>query len=94
MGFFVCSAIIITAFSFEGLLSLLSCGGTIFGTVAAFCKEDKLLRQLMLVSTSLWLTHNYIAGSPGAVVMEFLFISSNLVGYYRFYIKAEAQVLH
>ena len=94
MGLFICSAVIITACSFEGLLSILSCGGAIFGTAAAFCREDKRLRQLMLVATSFWVVHNYIAGSPGAVLMELLFISSNLVGYYRYYIRAKAQVLH
>lgn len=94
MGLFICSAVIITACSFEGLLSILSCWGAIFGTAAAFCREDKRLRQLMLVATSFWVVHNYIAGSPGAVLMELLFISSNLVGYYRYYIRAKAQVLH
>lgn len=93
MGLFICSAVIITACSFEGLLSILSCGGAIFGTAAAFCQEDKRLRQLMLVATCFWVVHNYIAGSPGAVLMELLFICSNLVGYYRYYIKAQARVL-
>ncbi len=39
----------------------------------------------MIVGTLLWLIHNYLAGSPTAVLMELLFISSNLIGYYRYY---------
>ncbi len=94
MGLFVIATIVIGVFSYEGWLSILSCTGAIFGTVASFCKEDKLLRQLMLIGTSLWLIHNFLAGSPGAVLMEALFISSNLVGYFRFYIRPKSQTLH
>ena len=94
MGLFVFTTIIISIFTFEGLLSILGCAGGIFGTVASFCKEDKLLRQLMLVGTCLWLVHNILAGSPGAVLMEVIFISSNVVGYFRFYILPKRQVLH
>jgi hypothetical protein len=94
IGLFVFATIIISIFTYEGLLSILGCAGGIFGTVASFCKEDKLLRQLMLVGTSIWLVHNILAGSPGAVLMEAIFISSNLVGYFRFYIRPKNQALH
>lgn len=94
MGIFVLATIILAAVSYEGILSILACTGGIFGTVASFCKEDKQLRQLMLIATSLWLVHNVLAGSPGAVVMEALFIGSNLVGYFRYYIRPKKQVLY
>ncbi len=93
MGFFVFTTIAISAVSYEGLLSILACTGGCFGTVASFCKEDKQLRQLMLVGTCLWIIHNYLAGSPGAVLMEAIFIGSNLVGYFRYYIRPKRQVL-
>ncbi len=87
MGLFMCASIAVSAVSFGGLLSILSCLGSLFGTAGTFCKEDKRLRQLLLIGTSLWLVHNILAKSPAAVLMEALFISSNLVGYYRFYLK-------
>jgi hypothetical protein len=93
MGVFIFATIMASIFTYEGLLSILGCAGGIFGTVASFCKEDKLLRQLMLVGTSLWIVHNFLAGSPGAVLMEAIFISSNLVGYFRFYIRPKSQAL-
>lgn len=93
MALFVCATVIVSIFSYQGLLSILGCTAAVFTTVASFCKEDKLLRQLMLVGTCVWIIHNFIAGSPGAVLMEALFISSNLVGYYRFYIKPKGQTL-
>lgn len=94
MGLFVFATIVISIFTYDGLLSVLGCAGGIFGTIASFCKEDKLLRQLMLVGTSLWIVHNFLAGSPGAVLMEAIFISSNLLGYFRFYIRPKSQALH
>lgn len=79
MWFFSSCSVIATAFTFVGLTSLISCIGTLFQTRASFCDSDKTLRQLMLVGTSFWLIHNYLVGSPGAVLMEVLFISSNLI---------------
>jgi hypothetical protein len=93
MGIFIFATIMTSIFTYEGLLSILGCTGSIFGTVASFCKEDKLLRQLMLIGTSLWIVHNFLAGSPGAVLMEAIFISSNIVGYFRFYIRPKGQTL-
>jgi hypothetical protein len=93
MGLFVVTTIVVSICTYAGLLSILGCAGGIFGTVASFCKEDKLLRQLMLIGTSLWIVHNFLAGSPGAVLMEAIFISSNVVGYFRFYIRPKGQPL-
>lgn len=93
MVLFLVANIAILFFTYAGLLSILGCAGGLFGTVASFCKEDKLLRQLMLIGTILWIVHNVLAGSPGAVLMEAIFISSNLVGYFRFYIRPKGQTL-
>lgn len=94
MWIFLMITFIISAFSFEGLLSVLGCTATIFTTVAAFSKDDKILRQLMLTGTMIWIVHNYLAGSPGAVLMEAIFIGSNLVGYFRYYIKPKKLFIH
>ncbi|RPH38211.1 MAG: YgjV family protein [Desulfobulbaceae bacterium] len=87
MLLFMCASIGISLVSFHGILSVLSCLGSLFGTAGTFCKDDKRLRQIILIGTSLWLIHNILAKSPTAVLMEALFIGSNLVGYYRFYLK-------
>jgi Bacterial inner membrane protein len=94
MAIFVIATVVVSIFTYEGLLSVLGCSGGIFGTVASFCKEDKPLRQLMLIGTSLWIVHNFLAGSPMAVLMEAIFISSNIVGYFRFYIRPKSQQLN
>lgn len=74
-------------FTFKGLLSTISLLGSSFQTIASFQKEDKTLRLLMIVGTTFWLIHNYLANSPIATLMEMVFLTSNLIGYYRFYIK-------
>jgi hypothetical protein len=93
MALFICITVGLSALTYEGILSVLGCSGAIFGTIASFSKEDKLLRQLLFVGTSLWLIHNILAGSPGAVVMEIIFLGSNLVGYFRYYIRPQRQIL-
>lgn len=83
-----CTASIISSIAtYSGIISIISCIASVFQTVAAFSKDDRRLREFMIVGTSFWLIHNYIIGSPTAVLMEVLFISSNLVGYYRYYYK-------
>ncbi|GIC78999.1 YgjV family protein [Moritella sp. F3] len=86
------ASLIATVLTYSGLISVLSFLASSFQTVAAFNKDDKRLRELMVVGTSLWLVHNYLIGSPTAVIMEALFITSNLVGYYRYYYKKEAVI--
>lgn len=94
MVLFIIGTLVVALITYSGLLSLLGCTATLFTTVASFSKKDKFLRQLMLIGTAIWIVHNVLAGSPGAVVLESLFISSNLVGYFRFYIKPKSQALH
>lgn len=88
---FLCASVLVAALTFHGVLSVLSGLGSIFGTIGSFCREDKHLRQMLLIATSLWLVHNCLAGSPGAIIMETLFLSSNLLGFYRFYCRRVAK---
>ena len=93
MGGFILASVVLSALTYSGVLSIVSGLGSVFGTTGTFCKNDKHLRQLMLVGTALWLIHNILAQSPAAVLMECLFIGSNLVGYYRYYIRPKKLVL-
>jgi len=87
MAAFIAASLVIAAATFHGILSVLSCLGSIFGTVGSFSADDKRLRQILMVGTSLWLLHNILAGTPTAVLMEALFLGSNFVGYYRYYVR-------
>jgi hypothetical protein len=90
---FILATILISFFTFEGVLSILCTLGAILGIYASFCSDDKSLRKVMAVGTAIWLVHNILAGSPGAVVMECLFLGSNFVGYFRYYIRPARQTL-
>ncbi len=91
---FLLIAVVLSAFTYEGYLTLLGFCATFFGTVASFRKDDKTLRQFMFIGTSIWIVHNFLAGSPAAVVLEIIFLSSNFVGYFRYYIRPGKQVLN
>lgn len=93
MWVYLTITMVVFSFTYDGYLSILGTTGALLGTVAAFSKNDKRLREIMFVGTCFWLTHNILAGSPGAVLMETIFISSNIVGYYRYYIRRPKQIL-
>ncbi len=93
LWFFIAVTVVVSGLTYEGLLSVLGCTGAIFGTMASFSKEDKRLRQLMFIGTCIWIIHNCFAGSPGAVLLEIIFLSSNLIGYFRYYVRPQKQVL-
>ncbi|MGL6261936.1 YgjV family protein [Vibrio sp. WXL210] len=84
---FCTGSIISSVVTYSGIISIISCLASVFQTVAAFSKNDRRLREYMIVGTTFWLIHNYAIGSPTAVLMEVLFITSNLLGYYRYYYK-------
>ncbi len=92
MALFVSASIVSSFFTFQGSLSILSCLGSIFQTMGAFNNDDKKLRLLMIIGTLFWLCHNFFAASPVAVLMEVLFLSSNFIGYYRFYLKGQNNI--
>lgn len=87
MALFLLAALALAALTFEGVLSVLSCLGGLFGTIGSFCTEDRRLRQMLFLATSCWLLHNILARTPTAACMEALFLASNLLGYYRFYLR-------
>jgi hypothetical protein len=90
---FILSSVVVFISTYVGFISVICFMGSAFQTVASFSKNDKVLRQLMIIGTSFWLLHNFLADSPAAVVMEALFIISNIVGYYRFYISPSRKSL-
>ena len=59
----------------------------IFVTVWVFQKDDKHLRQFMMCGTSCIIVYNFLIFSPMWVILESIFLWSNVVGYYRYYIK-------
>jgi hypothetical protein len=83
-GFMLLSCIAVY-FTWQDWFSALALIATLTQTVASFQKHDLHMRLCMVVGTAFWISHNIFAGSPVAILMESLFLCSNLVGLYRFY---------
>lgn len=92
MYFFCIVAVLGTWWTFAGLISVLSFGATFVLTIAAFSKTDKRLRELTFIGAGLWIFHNIVVWSPSAIALESFFFMSNVVGYYRYYIRPARQV--
>ena len=56
-------------------------------TIWVFQKNDKLLRIFMMFWTSMIILYNLLILSPVWVLLEWLFLWSNFIWYYRHYIK-------
>jgi hypothetical protein len=87
MYLFLSLVIVNGILSYAGLLTLFATVGGLITTTAAFMPTDRQFREYMMVGTLVWIAHNAMAGSPAAVVLEIFFLGSNLVGYYRFYLR-------
>ena len=87
LGFFLALVLINAVVSYAGLVTVLATVGAAITTTASFLASDKRFRELMMVGIAVWIVHNAIAGSPAAVALETFFLGSNLLGYYRFYLR-------
>ena len=91
---FVAAVLINAWFTWAGLLSALGTLGALLSTTAAFSGTDQRFRLVMMASSIIWVLHNSLAGSPAALALECVFLGSNMVGYYRFYLRpGRAQVV-
>ena len=74
-------------FTYHSLVSVISFIGSSIQTIGAFSRDDREMRLIMMVGTLVWLVHNVAINSPMAVVMEIVFLVSNLAAYYRYYLR-------
>lgn len=52
-----------------------------------FLKDNQLMRKQMMIGTSILVIYNLIIFSPMGTIAEGSFLLSNIIGYYRHYIK-------
>lgn len=90
MYFFLACVLIVSALTYGGWISLIACAGSLIGTTSSFQSNDKYLRIGIMCSSSLWLLHNIAIKSPTAVLLECLFLSSCMIGYWRYYLRKQA----
>ncbi len=80
-------ALILVGFylSYERPLDILALFGAMLATYGNFQASDRKVRLYYMACAVTWMVHNFIAGSPVAVLMETTFLVSNLIGYRRIY---------
>ncbi len=59
--------------------------------IGNFQKDEKLMRKLMMIGTSTIIIYNIIIFSPMGIIAESSFLISNIIGYYRHYIKKQTK---
>jgi len=81
--FFIAAQLSAGYLTFSSPLSLLPLFASLIGTVAVFFFSNANMRISMGICSLIWIAHNYLAGSPVAVVTEIIFLGSNFVGFQR-----------
>lgn len=74
-------------YTFDGVEDIFALFASSIGTFAAFQKDERLLRILMMFGTSSYIIHNLLIWTPAGIAIEIFFLTSNLISYYRFYLK-------
>ena len=80
---FIGLAIASFAWSYSNPVGFLGLAATLISTVGSFYGTERAVRVAMMATEVLWAIHNWIIWSPVAVLMEFAFLASNLVGLLR-----------
>ena len=83
MYLFLLVSTVVFLITFTNTISLLSLLAAVLGTIGSFQSKNRLVRLWLIACTSTWLTHNILAGSPVAVIMEATFLVSGIIGYRR-----------
>ena len=70
--------------TFKSSLSFLALLGSFVGVCGSFQPTDRGIRLFFMAGNLTWLIHNILAATPVAALMEAAFLTSSIVGYWRF----------
>lgn len=87
MWFFFAANLSCFIYTYESAVSVLPFIAAMLSTWAGFQPSDKALRLVFASATCLWIAHNIIVWTPVGVFIECVFLCSNLIGFYRYYLK-------
>ena len=74
-------------FTYNELFDMIIYVGLVIFVIGNFQQDNRLMRKLMMVGTSIVIIYNIIIFSPMGIVAEGSFLISNVIGYYRHYLK-------
>ncbi|HEX7042374.1 MAG TPA: YgjV family protein [Patescibacteria group bacterium] len=81
---FVLAYIIAGIVTFKSFVDCLPIIAQIFGAIAVWQTNPKIIRFLMLIPRPLWFAYNLVVGSYAGVTTEILILASVLIGIVRF----------
>lgn len=84
---FLVASVGAVAITYQSMFAILALCGALASTYGAFQKDDRRIRVFMFIGTVSWLAFNLFIFSPVAVLRQSLFALSNVVGFWRFYVK-------
>ncbi|MGV8169190.1 MAG: YgjV family protein [Candidatus Nanoarchaeia archaeon] len=85
---------LVLIFTYQNAYDIIFYLGVCIIIIGNFQKSDKNLRRIMMIGTSLVIIYNALIFTPMGVVVEASFLTSNLIGYYRFYIKKKSKKIN
>lgn len=85
MYLFLLVSLVAFLVTFKSPHSFLALIAVLLGTYGSFQPADRTMRIFLMLGNSTWLIHNIFASTPVAAVMEASFLTSNALGYWRFY---------
>ena len=71
--------------TYESPVGCLGLLGTLAATYGSFQRSEPRLRVFHMLSNVSWMVHNILVWTPVAAVTEATFLTSNVLGYWRFH---------
>ena len=84
---FVVISAFLTAYFWKDIYDILPFLSATINTVWVFQVKDKKLRLVMMCSPPIMMLYYFFIFSPIGILLETVFLSGNIVGYYRHYIS-------
>jgi hypothetical protein len=74
-------------FTYTEIYDLVIYAALVIFIIGNFQEDNKLMRKIMMVGTSVAILYNVIILSPMGIIAESSFLISNFIGYYRHYLR-------
>jgi len=83
LAIFISIILVLTVFTYDGLVSLLSVLATITSTFAIWQKSTRIYKMLGMPISSAWLIYNISLRSIFAIVLEAVLLISTVIGFLK-----------
>ena len=84
---FIVISALVTAYFWKDMYDILPFLSATINTIWIFQVKDKNLRKIMMLSPPILILYYFFIFSPVGILLETIFLGSNILGYYRYYIN-------